>query len=621
LLSGDATPADQRTIARNPAAQGKRVALVIGNSAYRNYPPLSNTGNDARAMVTALQAIGFDVLDGKAQIDLDRQGLENAIKRFGRSIRGKQVGLFYYAGHGVQVDGKNYLIPVLANVESNTDIKYELVDVNFVLDEMNDAETPVNVIILDACRNNPFAGKKLRGVQSGLASMNAPKGTFIAYSTAPGKTASDGQGFNSPYTAALSRLMTEPAQRIEDVFIRVGVEVEKTTGGAQEPWQSGNLRGIFYLSDMPAETGAESSGSAVDKETVFWQSIMGSTNPAQFEAYLQKYPKGEYVQLAKLKIEELKNSQSSASKPGSGSASSASSDSQTGTWTDPVTGMEFVWVPGGCYKMGQTEAEKKKLLADAGKEKFEKFYADASPSHEVCLDGFWMGKTEVTRGQFKKFVEATGYQTEAEKEGWSWGLNLSSGKWEKIDGLNWRNPGFSQEDRHPVVCVSWNDAHKMLEWISQKGNGKFGLPSEAQWEYACRAGTKTMRFWGDDPNKACSLANVADQTGKKTINWTSIHECDDGYDYTSPVGSFQPNPFGLYDMLGNVWEWCEDVYIADIYGRSDKKNPIYTSGGSARVIRGGSWFSVPDYVRCAFRSRNDPAYRRFNVGFRLLRIL
>jgi formylglycine-generating enzyme required for sulfatase activity len=232
-----------------------------------------------------------------------------------------------------------------------------------------------------------------------------------------------------------------------------------------------------------------------------------------------------------------------------------------------------------------------------------------------------MGKTEVTRGQFKKFVEAKEHKTEAEIEGWSWFWSVSGGgKWEKKEGINWRNPGFSQDDRHPVVCVSWNDAHKMLEWISQKGNGKFLLPSEAQWEYACRAGTQSIRFWGNDPDKACTYANVADQAGKKTFNWAPIHECDDGYDYTSPVGRFKPNKFELYDMLGNVSEWCEDVYIADIYSRSDKKNPMYISGGPDRVLRGGSWNDEPGSVRCANRYFDDPAGRDNSLGFRLLRM-
>jgi formylglycine-generating enzyme required for sulfatase activity len=559
--------AQDRRFARpeDPNAGEKRVALVIGNGAYDS-SPLRNPPNDARAMAQALRGLSFEVIE---KVDLDDKKMRKVIDEFGEKIRNGGVGLFYYSGHGVQANGRNYMIPVHAAINGEGDVEYESVEIGRVLGKMADARNRMNIVILDACRNNPYE-RSFRNATQGLAAItSAPTGTLIAYSTSPGSVAADGSGSNGTYTAELITQMGREGLKLEEVFKATRAGVQGVTGGKQVPWEHSSVVGDFYF--MPPAGG----GGTL---------VAGGPGPVS------------------------KPKPATGPKPGD-------------IWKDPVTGMEFVWVQGGCYKMGQTETEKKKLLADAGKEKFEKFYADASPSHEVCLDGFWMGKTEVNRGQFKKFVEATGYQTEAEKDGWSWFWNSSGeGKWEKKDGMNWRNPGFSQDDRHPVVCVSWNDAHKMMTWISQKGNVTFLLPSEAQWEYACRAGTQTMRFWGNDPDKACSYANVADQAGKKTFNWATIHECDDGYDYTSPVASLQPNPYGLYDMLGNAQEWCEDVYIADIYNKSDKKNPIYSGGGPCRVIRGGSWFCVPDFVRCAFRNGNGPSHRNNNVGFRLLRM-
>ena len=227
----------------------RRVALVIGNGAYKHAPLLPNPANDARLMAEALRAIGFELVGGRALTDVGTKAeLDQAVRRFGEMIRGGGVGVFFYAGHGVQVDGKNYLIPVNADVGSRAQIKYELVDADYVLDEMNESSTKVNLVILDACRNNPFAGRGLRAVSPGLATVLAPKGTLIAYSTAPGKTAADGTGKNSPFSESLARQLRTPGQRIEDVFINVGVEVEQATGGAQSPWQSNSLRGIFCLS-------------------------------------------------------------------------------------------------------------------------------------------------------------------------------------------------------------------------------------------------------------------------------------------------------------------------------------------------------------------------------------
>jgi len=286
-------------------------------------------------------------------------------------------------------------------------------------------------------------------------------------------------------------------------------------------------------------------------------------------------------------------------------------------WTDPVTGMEFVWVPGGCFQMGQTESEKAQLIKEAGKKNYDKYYGDELPRHEVCVDGLWMSKHEVTRDHFRRFVESSAYKTDAEKQGWSW---IWTDKWEKKQGADWRNVGFDQNDRHPVVNVSWNDAKAMAEWMSKQGNGKFRLPTEAEWEYAGRAGTTTSRSWGDNPDDACRYANVHDLTSKRVnkFDWTH-HNCDDGYAVTSPVGSFTPNRFGLYDMLGNVWEWCEDIYSEDAYRKHQRNNPIYTEGGTLRVLRGGSWYNSPRYVRSANRGRHEPGNRNSLIGFRLVR--
>ncbi len=165
--------------------------------------------------------------------------------------------------------------------------------------------------------------------------------------------------------------------------------------------------------------------------------------------------------------------------------------------------------------------------------------------------------------------------------------------------------------------MSWNDAAAFAEWLSQQSGNRFRLPTEAEWEYACRASSNTARFWGNDPNAACCYANVADQTAQKQFKFPPMHECSDGYACASPVGSFRANAFGQYDMLGNVWEWCSDWY-AD-YPIGQVLNPAGPSSGSRRVGRGGGWISVGQGVRSAERHANDPTERENYLGFRLVR--
>jgi formylglycine-generating enzyme len=274
-------------------------------------------------------------------------------------------------------------------------------------------------------------------------------------------------------------------------------------------------------------------------------------------------------------------------------------------WRELLTGLEFVWVPGGCFEMGSPPQEKGRK-------------DDEGPVHEVCVDGVWMGKTEVTVGAFRRFVEATGHRTDAEREGFVW---FMKGK-ERLQrkGASWREWWFEQKEDHPVVNVSWNDARAMAEWLSRQAGGTFRLPTEAEWEYGCRAGTKTSRFWGDSPTEACRYGNVLDRAaGKVFTEMRGSHDCDDGNVYTSPVGRYQANSLGLFDMLGNAAEWCEDVYQKDGYTQHPQKNPRVTGGGSERVYRGGGWYSPPLFVRSADRGSHAPVFRRPALGFRLVK--
>jgi len=230
-------------LVRVPVAHGEqRVALVIGNGAYKD-SPLRNPPNDARAIAQALRGCGFQVIE---KINSDQQEMEKAIREFGIQIQKGGVGLFYYAGHGIQLQGTNYLIPVGAVVNAEHEVKYEAVDAGRVLSEMEAAGNRVNIVILDACRNNPFT-RSFRSVDRGLKKMDSPKGSILAYATAPGNVAADGEGQNGLYTSKLLLHMKTPGLPVEQVFKQVRADVMKATGESQVPWESTSLSGDFYF--------------------------------------------------------------------------------------------------------------------------------------------------------------------------------------------------------------------------------------------------------------------------------------------------------------------------------------------------------------------------------------
>jgi hypothetical protein len=240
-------------IAAKPPSSEKRVALVIGNAKYRNIAPLANPENDARLMAATLRGLGFTLVGGDAQIDLDKAALDSLVQKYSKEIQGADVALLYYAGHGVQVRGNNYFVPINANPTREADVDFEMTDVNVVLRQMQVAGTRLNLMILDACRNNPFGGGGLRATSGGLAQMQAPEGTLISYATQPGNVAQDGNDGNSPFAKALAQTVRKPGLGIFDAFNEVGLAVMKATGDAQQPWVSSSpIKGSFFFAGAPA---------------------------------------------------------------------------------------------------------------------------------------------------------------------------------------------------------------------------------------------------------------------------------------------------------------------------------------------------------------------------------
>ena len=280
----------------------------------------------------------------------------------------------------------------------------------------------------------------------------------------------------------------------------------------------------------------------------------------------------------------------------------------------------MVLVPGGTFWMGISDDERDRAIEDCTTQ-FKKEAASckglvlsAQPRHRVTLDPFFLDPYEVTNRQFEQFVQATGYETTAEKEGTA-SVRIAGQGWQETKGATWRQPEAGPEifasDRadHPVVNVSWHDAEAYCRWVGKR------LPTEAEFEYATRAGTQTTYWWGNFSPSTRRVANVADESGRNRLS-VIIAGYDDGYLTTAPVGSYEANPFGLFDMTGNVTEWVADRYDGLYYRKSPEQNPTGPSSGDYRMIRGGSWNDTLFALRPTVRDGGAPTKRDTRTGFR-----
>ncbi|MFA6971041.1 MAG: SUMF1/EgtB/PvdO family nonheme iron enzyme [Gallionella sp.] len=731
----------------------KRVALVIGNAAYLGAPELRNPVNDARAISDALNRLGFEVIE---VTDASQREMNRAITRFGKKLDGETVALFFYAGHGLQVKGKNYIIPVDALIETESAVASESVSVDTILVQLN--ISPVSIVILDACRNNPFE-RSFRKIGGGLAQMDAPKGSFIAYATAPGMTAADGDGKNGLFTQELLKQINEPGLTLESVFKRVRSNVSAKSGDAQMPWDSSSMTGDFYFKPVSAgqtasqqfvparikshdeieqdawesahdsnnasaileylkqypkgrfvgqarvmiaalkteamklESPAAATPAGVDDETALWAEVQKGNSREEYKAYLGQYPKGKYAVLAKVKLNKLaeevaeqarierevaaqraaqqeqstwESANSAASEVSyqrylnsypqgrfsmlarariarlvaasaqsaaaaeeanlraaeeeaqkhmqeaarneqenrrryeqlvaEGDAGLKASDKKTAlarygaalelvpgsteltsrieqarmlvgagdTFRDPLKdgsdGPEMVVLPAGSFQMGSATGPTRN------------FYEATVPVHEVTFKKpFAMGKYEITFEEFDKFTRATRRPLLSD-HGWGRG-------------------------RRPATKIVWADAMAYVRWLSEQTGKHYRIPTEAEWEYAARAGTRTSYWWGDQPSH--EYANYGD--GQPGWFPSGVVSGRDQWMHTAPVGQFPANPFGLFDMQGNVWEWVTDCWHESYAGAPADGTAYGDTACSNRVMRGGSWGYNPDFMRAETR--------------------
>ena len=596
-----------------------RVALVIGNAAYAE-SPLNNPANDARGMAQGLRAQGFEVIE---RVNADAMSMRRAVAEFGELLREGGVGLFYYSGHGMQVNGRNFLIPVGAQIKSEAYVSAETLDVDSVLGQMDAARSRVNVVILDACRNNPFA-RRFRSATRGLAFMQAPLGTFIAYATSPGDVADDGpQGGYGTFTGELLKAMREPL-RIEDVFKRVGLAVQQKTQRRQTPWVASNLTGDFAFASaaVAAVTPLPEPPRIQGREEVrqefgtlaltarlagvdVWlgdQKVWTSRPGAAY--VLSNVPTGPHRLVARKDghKEWTRQVQVAADQRAEVVIDIEALGPQKLVKGDD--GADMVLVPAGEFWMGNDAAEVDRFVEGCqkvGHPSCKQWGNRETPRHRVFLDAFHIDRYEVANALFERFIRATSYQTTTEREGNGRVFRQKDGKWqfENVNGAAWRTPsgpGTSAPSDHPVVQVSWHDADAYCRWAGKR------LPTEAEWEKAAR-GTDGRRYpWGEDWDAAKANGTKAAQAMARVGAY--------------PAGA---SPYDVHDMAGNVIEWVADWLEESYYQRSSDRNPKGPDSGSTRVLRGGSWFNFPIHLRAALRYARPPDYRGNDVGFRCAR--
>jgi formylglycine-generating enzyme required for sulfatase activity len=610
-------------LAGSSAQADKRVALVVGNSAYKNVTPLDNPAHDARLMADTLRSLGFVLVGGAAQLDLDKAGFDGAVQSFGNQLQGAEVGLFYYAGHGVQVRGANYLVPVGANPTKEADVDFQMLDSNLVLRQMEGAGTKLNIVILDACRNNPFGGRSLRGTDSGLAQMRAPEGTLISFATQPGNVAQDGAAGNSPYTKALAQTLRRPGLDIFQTFNEVGLAVMQATGDSQQPWVSSSpIRGNFYFAGHaagPAPSAAIAPSPGADE--VFWQAIKDDNSQTLFDEFLKKYPSSTRAIDARARLEELRKKQVAMVAPpiptpsADPCAGAAVTVSQSPRPACPLSAAaeralkpkdsfrecdrcpEMVVVPAGSFTMGSPESERTPVAAAfvtygivPGGLTTAPPLSSEGPQHKVTIARpIAVGRFPVTFDQWDTCVDDGG-----------------------CNGYRPSDQGWGRGSR-PAINVNWEDAEAYVVWLSRKTGKRYRLLSEAEWEYIARAGTTTPYWWGSSFS-----TNQANYNGNRTYGGQPTGE---NRQKTLSVVSFSPNPWGFYQVHGNSYDWVEDCFHDDYFG-APADGSVWTSENcKGHVVRGGAWTSAPWVLRSAFRGWFPTNFRRSNHGFRLARTL
>ena len=603
--------------------EAKRVALVIGNNAYAKLDPdyqLKKAVNDATAMRDTLQGLGFEVTFLQ---DANLTDFKKAIFGFSAGIEKGDVAAFYYAGHGAALKGINYFLPsdipdvALSSQPNEAEIEAQVsqlaefsVKEALILEHMAKREPQVSLVIVDACRNNPLREDKVEnafrsttdnGVVLGdnisTAEKSLPEGMIIVYSAGFGQQALDrlntsDSDTNSPFTRTLLKQLKQPGLGLGTVVKNTKEEVyrlAKSVAHKQTPSVYDQLfGGDVFLNGEPEKIVKPDATTDTGQAAL----AAASDDVELLKVVAKRFEGTVWADFAASKIAKLEKQVAvlAPEKPLEAECSGVQTTVRgeekclaiKETFTDCESCPEMVVVPAGSFLMGSPADEKDRD-------------ADEGPQHKVTLSkAFAVGKFEVTRGQFAAFVG------EANNTLGSSCHIRNGSEWKDTPGKSFRDTDYEQTDEHPVACVSWDDAQGYVKWLSTKSGARYRLLTEAEWEYAARAGTTTAFQTG----KTITIA-------KANFNYSILS--------TTIVGSYVANKFGLFDMAGNVWEWTQDCYY-DNYRNADSNGKAAEGGDCNRVSRGGGWDSGPQLLRSALRNWNPAFNRNYNRGFRVARI-
>ena len=555
-----------------------RYALVIGNGFYTQAAMrLSNTLNDAAVIAASLRRTGFQVTEKN---NLTLAEMRGAIQEFSRQLPDDAVGLFFFAGHGLQVSGRNFLLPVdYTDAKDEKDFLTTQLDLDGIIAAIT-RKSGLTIIVLDTCRSNGLGLSLTFQTEQGFSSPRTDTGgIYIAYSTAPGMTAYDGNGNNSPYSKALAQNLLMSPGRLEDIFIKTRIEVENETAvypnGEQVPWENGSLNKIFYFTpDKLRSSLTVSSPNPESRPTLVKPGLpQGIKNLLKFSFTVPHLDNrgiriGLNNKTADYFLENLR-----------------------------IANLAMVEIPGGRFQMGTSSEEVEQVYQDALKSNDaadREVITAEMPQHAVNVPGFFMSKTEITQGQ-----------------------------WRAVMGNPPEIPEDLRGDDLPVVNVTWKEANKFCDVLSGKTGRNYCLPTEAEWEYAARAGTETRFAYGDNINS-------------NYVNFFALVPFGEGLKgefrrKTTAVGQMNaPNNFGIDDIYGNVSEWCADYWHSDYNGApsdggawndpAKRQDEEGDDPALYRVIRGGSFESIGNNCRSAAR-RAMPATddtRYSTLGFRVI---
>jgi|GEM_PF-464543 len=546
-----------------------KTALIIGNGDYSHFSRLSNPTSEARDMRDALERLGFDVI---LVLDGTEDEIYDALDDFeARLRRNSGLALFHYGGHGVQVNGANYLIPVSAEIPDERRVKSRAIDVDEIVGAMAASGSKTNIIILDACRDNPLTGDSRSGSRGLAVVGNQPPDSIIVYSADAGTTAQDGL-----FTPTLLKYIETPGMEFYDVLKKVRTEVRTASGGKQRTGDYNQLESDIYLAGTAGSPVFQSEKvgfgsiriSVLEAGTIYFDGDHMGPIEANGSATLSALATGNHELEIRYRDETEVRSVTIREDDTIEVAFTYKSKVNA-----PILGENFVLVAGGTFQLG----------SNSGND-------DEKPVHNVTVSDYYIGKYEVTQKEYEAVM----------------GINPSD-----------RNHGTG--DNYPVNKVSWLKAIEYCNKLSElhgltpcySGRGRslvcdfdangYRLPTEAEWFFAARGG----KFGSNTNYSGASMADAVSWYDNNSNN--SVH----------PVGMKRANDLGIYDMSGNVSEWCWDFYGP--YTSNFQTDPTGPETGSARVIRGGGWYNISTDGRISRRNKDSIAGKSFSLGFRVVR--